>query len=239
MRRYLAFDIETAKLLPEGVDDILAHRPLGIVCAAAAASDLEKPIIWHGRDESGRPSGRMTREEAARMVGDLEALIAQGYTLVTWNGLGFDFDILAEEAGQVKECATLAVSHVDMLFHVLCGLGHLIGLEKAAQGMLLEGKKAGISGAAAPAMWAEGRYDEVLAYCVQDARLTLQLAETCETRSQLAWRTQKGTVRRLPLPHGWLTVREAAKLPLPDTSWMTNPPARERFLGWVRQAGCA
>jgi len=34
-RRYLAFDMETAKVLPPDVTDVLAHRPLGITCAAA------------------------------------------------------------------------------------------------------------------------------------------------------------------------------------------------------------
>lgn len=236
VRRYLAFDIETAKLLPEGVTDILAHRPLGIVCAAAVAGDLPEPKLWYGCDASGRPSARMTQEEVAALVVDLSALVAQGYTLLTWNGLGFDFDILAEEAGRLKECASLAADHIDMLFHVLCGRGHLVALEKAAQGMRLEGKKGGISGALAPAMWAEGRHQEVLAYCAQDARLTLQLAEACEKQRQLAWLTQKGTTGRMPLPRGWLTVREASKLPLPDTSWMSSPPTRDRFLGWIRKA---
>ena len=34
-RRYLAFDTETAKVLPEAVRDVLEHRPLGIACAQA------------------------------------------------------------------------------------------------------------------------------------------------------------------------------------------------------------
>ena len=33
-RKYLVFDIETAKVLPDGEQDIKAHRPLGIACAA-------------------------------------------------------------------------------------------------------------------------------------------------------------------------------------------------------------
>jgi hypothetical protein len=238
MRRFLAFDIETAKILPENVDDILAHRPLGIACAAAMADDLPQPLTWHGRDESGQPSGRMTREETARLVTDLASLVSQGYTPVTWNGAGFDFDILAEESGQLQACATLAAAHVDMLFQAICSLGHRISLQKAAEGMRLPGKKAGISGAVAPAMWAAGRHDEVLAYCVQDVRLTLDLAKACENAHRLAWITQRGSLKQMSLPRGWLTVREAGELPLPDTSWMSDPPSRERYLGWIRAAGC-
>ncbi|MGA2326091.1 MAG: ribonuclease H-like domain-containing protein [Bryobacteraceae bacterium] len=239
MRRFLAFDIETAKLLPENVDDLLAHRPLGIACAAAIANDLPQPLVWHGRDESGRPSGRMTNQEAAQLVADLTGLSSQGYTLLTWNGLGFDLDILAEESGERKACAALAAGHVDMLFQVVCSLGHRISLQKAAEGMRLSGKKAGVSGAAAPAMWAAGRHEEVLEYCKQDARLTLQLAEACERAHQLAWVTQRGSLKQMPLRSGWLTVREAGALPLPDTSWMSDPPSRDRYLRWIRQAGAA
>lgn len=238
MKRLLAFDIETAKVLPEGATDLLDHRPLGIACAAAVADDLRKALVWHGRDDSGCPTGQMTRQEAAVVVSDLAALVSQGYTLVTWNGLGFDFDVLAEESGKVSECALLASNHVDMLFHTLCSLGHLVSLQKAAEGMRLPGKKAGISGAVAPAMWAAGRHQEVLDYCIQDVRLTLQLADACERRRQLAWVTQRGRLKQMPLPRGWLNVREASKLPLPDTSWMSSPPTRDRFLRWIRKAGC-
>lgn len=236
MRRFLAFDIETAKVLPQEVGELLAHRPLGIACAAAVANDLPKPLVWHGRDESGRPTGQMTRNEAAQIVTDLVDLTSKGYALLTWNGLGFDLDVLAEESAQAQACVKLAQGHVDMLFHILCSLGHLVGLGKAAEGIRLPGKKGGMSGVDAPALWAAGRHDTVLAYCIQDVRLTLQLAELCEGRREFAWVTQTGRLRRMPLPAGWLTVREATRLPLPDTSWMSNPPPRDRFLRWMR--GC-
>lgn len=233
MRRFLAFDIETAKVLPEGVTDLLAHRPLGITCAAATAGDLPQPLVWHGKDPSGHPSPRMTCEEAVRLVGDLTALTSQGYTLVSWNGLGFDFDVLAEESGKTQECALLATAHVDMLFHVFCSLGHRVSLQKAAEGMRLGGKKAGVSGAVAPAMWAAGRFQEVLEYCTQDVRLALQLAEEGERSRQFAWVTQRGALRQMPLPNGWLTVGQARTLPLPDTSWMSEPQRRDDFLRWL------
>jgi hypothetical protein len=239
MKRYLAFDIETAKIVPGDVVDLLAHRPLGIACAAAVASDFPAPRVWHGKDESGGPGPQMNREEAAHLVADLTALAAQGYTLVTWNGLGFDFDVIAEESGKAAECAELAAAHVDMLFHILCCRGHLIGLQKAAEGMRLPGKKAGMSGDIAPAMWAAGRFAEVLDYCVQDVRVTLQLAETCERQRQFAWMTQRGSRSVMPLAGGWLTVRQARTLPLPDTSWMSDPPSRDRFLRWLPRAQSA
>lgn len=232
MRRFAAFDLETAKILPADTKDVLAHRPLGITCAAAVLCDQPEPRTWHG-SIAGQVAPRLARAEAKRLVAELRALVQEGYTLVTWNGLGFDFTVLAEESGEHAACVELARAHVDMLYHVLCSLGHLVSLQKASEGMGLPGKQAGVSGAEAPAMWAAGKHQEVLAYCVQDVRLTLQLAEVCEKQRIFAWVTQKGARRQMPLANGWLSVQQADKLSLPDTSWMTEPLPRTHFSGWM------
>lgn len=238
MKRYLAFDLETAKLLPPEVRDVLKHRPLGISCAAAIASDFPEPLLWHGKNASQLPSKQMTREEAGQLVSKLTELTQQGYTLLTWGGVDFDFNILAEESGMEKECAQLALNHIDMLFHIVCSLGYRVSLQKASEGMKLPGKKIGISGALAPAMWAEGKYEEILEYCAQDSRLTLQIAEACEKIRQLQWITKRGTPGLMPLQSGWLTVKQALALPMPDTSWMSDPPSREDIVKWIYKAGC-
>jgi len=232
-RRYAAFDIETAKLLPEDVTDILSHRPLGVACAAAYLADREETRIWHGRDRDRNAAPRMARAEVADLVRELRGLVEDGYTLLSWNGLGFDFDVLAEESGLVEECAELAVHHVDALFHAVCTLGYPVSLQKASEGMNLEGKLEAMSGAEAPSAWAGGRYAEVLEYVKQDVRATFELAVRCEQRRELAWITRRGTRRYMPLREGWLTVGEARLLPVPDTSWMSDPPSRERYTGWA------
>lgn len=231
-KRYLAFDIETAKVLPELVTDLLAHRPLGICCAAAVAIDRPSANIWHGRMASGTPAPRMTPVEMQGLVRDLGNLVSEGYTLVTWNGLGFDLDVLAEESGLPRECAELALRHVDMMFHVLCTLGHFVGLDSAAKAMGLQGKVVGTRGHQAPILWAAGKYSEVIEYNVRDARVTLDLAVTCEGRGTFQWVTRKGQLGAMPLPRGWFDVERARSLPLPDTSWMADPPRRENLFRW-------
>ena len=232
-RRFLAFDIETAKLLPEGVGDLLAHRPLGICCAAAHALDSGETLSWHGTGAGG-PAPRLSREEARSLVADLVRLTADGYTLVTWNGAAFDFPILAEESGATAECAALAAAHVDMMFQVVCSQGHRLALQKAALGMSLPGKASGVSGADAPRLWAAGEHEQVLAYCRQDVKLTAELADACERAAALRWLTQRGKPTSMPLPRGWLSVSEAERLPEPDTSWMSSPPSRREMLAWMR-----
>jgi hypothetical protein len=230
--RYLAFDIETARVLPEMVVDLMDYRPLGIACAAAAFFDRKEPEIWQGI-EGGEPAARMSAAEVRALVNDLAAWAEGGYTLVSWNGLGFDFNVLAEESGMPEQCARLALDHVDMMFYVVCRLGFPIALGKAAEGLGLPGKHGGMNGHEAPILWAEGRYREVLDYNVQDARLALSIAREAERRGELVWITRRGTRGRMPLEQGWCRARDALELPLPDTSWMSNPCRREEFTEWL------
>ena len=164
----------------------------------------------------------------------LARMTNEGYRILTWNGLGFDFDILAEESCAAELCGECALGHVDMMFQVFCTLGYPIGLEKAAQGMGLPGKPAGMSGAKAPKLWAEGHFNEVLSYVAQDVRIALEIAQACERRRRLEWITRKGTRSSMPLPAGWITVKQALLLPEPDTSWMSSPIPRRDFIAWLR-----
>src|SRR5262245_46435211 len=132
-RKYVAFDLETAKEVP-GVDFVWRpHRPLGISCAAAFPSDAKQPIVWHGKRADVQPAERMSTPEARELVQSLLQFVKNGYTVLTWNGLGFDFDVLAEESANRDDCKRLALSHVDMMFHVFCDRGFPVALDKAAQ----------------------------------------------------------------------------------------------------------
>ena len=85
----------------------------------------------------------MSQQEAVKLVEYLATQVRHGYTIVTWNGVGFDFDILAEESGMLDECRRLARDHVDMMFHVVCQLGFGVSLDSAARGMGMSGKRDG------------------------------------------------------------------------------------------------
>ena len=232
-RHYIAFDIETAKIIDGPVGDLKSHRPLGITCAATFSSNEDEPRTWHGKTAEGTPSPQMTTEEVGELVRFLVEAGSNGATILTWNGLGFDFDILAEESGMPEECKQLARHHVDMMFHVFCQLGYPIGLGKAAEGMGLPGKSSNEAQKLAPDMWADGRYDEILEYVAQDARATLAIGQACEERGEICWITRKGYPTWKPLPDGWLTVTQAQALPEPDTSWMDDPMKRDRFTDWL------
>ena len=106
-RKYLAFDIETAKTTDAGTD-WRSCRPLGISCAATLLADSNELRLWHGGKDRNNPSDRMSPQDAGELVEYLATQAENGYTIVTWNGLGFDFDILAEESGMLEQCSRLA-----------------------------------------------------------------------------------------------------------------------------------
>ena len=227
------FDIETAAQIPPSALDWRPYRPLGISCAATLASDEAVPRVWHGQTPDGPPAARMQPIEAGNLAEYLASMVKADYQILTWNGLAFDFDILAQESGAKDICKRLAWDHVDMMFHVFCQLGYRVALDKAAQGMRIPGKPPGMSGYLAPQMWAEGRHEEVLSYVRQDVQMCMQLAQICEVCHQFRWVTRKGTVQSMNLPEGWLPAKEAFCLPEPDTSWMDKPASRSEFIAWL------
>ena len=231
-RKLIAFDIEIAKPLPDGVEDWSHYRPLGIACAATVTSG-ESPVLWYGNKSTGEYGDRMNPAEAQELVKYLQEQVESGGTILTWNGLGFDFDILAEESSLLAECSELALNHIDMMFHVFCMKGYPLGLDKAAKGMGLTGKTPGMTGDMAPRLWQEGEYLKVLEYLQQDVQTLIELWAAVDGLRKLTWISNRGYPQRLPLPKGWVKVEEALKLPLPDTSWMSNPWPRSKFSGWL------
>ena len=231
--RWLAFDLETAKVLAPDDGDLMRSRPLGISCAAALSSEGEL-TTWVERDERGEIQPQLSAGTAADLVSFLQEKHYAGWRIITWNGLGFDFDILYEESGYLPACKDLAREHTDMMFHVFCEKGYPVSLEKAARGMGLAGKTDGMNGALAPTLWQYGEHETVLKYLEQDVRITLALALAGERERTLRWISGTDKLLQIKLPRGWLRVEEALKLPLPDVSWMDRPWPRERFTGWLK-----
>jgi hypothetical protein len=231
---FVAFDLEIAALLPPDCQDLDAHRPLGITCAALAWAygGTLLSATFCGHDESGAITPHMSRAECAALVHLLTDMVAAGHTLCTWAGAGFDFRTLAEESGCADECACLARNHVDMMLHFHALTGYALGMNAAAQGMGLHGKTDGMSGARAPQLWANGCYAEVLAYVAQDARTTLQVAHAVAREGNVRWTSRRGRPCTVPIAR-WLTVADAHRLPLPDIAWMSAPWPRTKFTAWM------
>jgi len=236
--RYVAFDLEIAKAIPDGETDWDKHRPLGISCAATLTSDGDLKL-WHGKESGGVYAEKMTPAEVGRLAEYLQELARGGYPALSWNGLGFDFKVLADEAaaGYTNQIHQMAMDHIDPGFQMVCQKGYMVGLDTAAQGLGVEGKTEGMRGDLAPVMWAQGReaQEKVLRYVAQDVRATANVAEGLIKQRWLRWITKRGYVTKSPWRPTFkagrlLTVKECLDLPGPDLEWAWS---RASFMEWM------
>lgn len=269
MENYVVFDLETSKITPDvdeireqykqafdqGAEpDVLAEikargeeakniksfRPLGISCAAIVASNGYVKTYYPDELTGGCYADQLIAQQCAGIAFDLTLFHDFGASIITFNGLSFDFDILAEECicnSWREKITTLALNHVDLMFAFFCEMGYPVSLKAACAGMGLSGKLAGMDGSKAPVMWSKGReaQEKVLEYCIQDVKATAELYEAMVERGRLDWITKSGKVSTWECGHKIKTVSEALETPLPDTSWMTNPMTREQFYEWTNR----
>lgn len=234
--KFATFDLEIANGFPDGAN-WQAHAPLGITCAALGLSDAAEPRFF-----SAAP--QLSREACVEMVHVLQQVVKDGYTLVTWNGTAFDFAVLSQESNMPRECAELALAHVDLMVIVTFKRGHYLGLQKALDGAGFPGKLHEVklndgtidkemTGKRAPELWAKGEYSAVLSYLREDVMPLLELADFVERKKQIRWTSNKGYPNSVEIKKLY-TVRECFAFPLPDTSWMSiDPPQREKFIEWM------
>lgn len=179
------------------------------------------------------------------MVRDLQNYVNNGYKIVTWNGCGFDFAVLAHESGLVHECAALALDHIDLMLIVTFTKGWYLSLQKALIGAGLKGKRKKVtlndgtilrdmSGGMAPKLWRDGEYSAVLSYLSDDVTELVALAENIERQKVIRWTSTNGKPMFLSVPD-LLTVQKCFRIPKPDTSWMKDAPTREQFIDWMPQ----
>lgn len=233
MRRFIAWDIETAEIVPEGAvwED---YRPYGISCAATLVMPENQMAIWVSTGgENLRLAPKLTTGRCVEMFRHLVDFQAQGYPVVSWNGVGFDFDVLAEEMPAVffESVVALAWDSYDPGFQMACELGYMCGLGKAAQSTLGASKL--MSGAQAPALWAEDAAGQtkVLEYVQSDVRLTAELYEALLDSGRIKWISRAGRPNEWrPFKGQLLTVGEAyVQIARPRDPWKS----RDEIIAWT------
>lgn len=240
--RFVAFDIEISDALPEEGDWTDGPAP-GISCAATCDNEGEIQL-WKPVRVGRRYSDRWRTPDADGFLECLLTWDSAGFSIVSWNGLGFDLQVLRHHVSpdMVEELCELALRHQDMAFQMLCEKGFMIGLDAAAKGHGLPGKPEGMDGAQAPALWM-GSYAAqatVLNYVARDAWLTAQVYAQILASGEQPWTSKSGR------PQVWaptirddgdrlLTAQESLSLPEVDTSWMSDPWPRAKFSGWAQR----
>ena len=92
-----------------------------------------------------------------------------------------------------------------------------------------------MDGADAPKQWQEGKYQEVMDYCIGDCQMTNLIVLAIQKAGEVQWVTAKGYVSKKPMPR-LKPVEEVLKDPEPDQSWMDTPMPRSKFYQWVLDA---
>lgn len=239
--KYVAFDLEIYKEVPEGAPP-LDYLPLGIACASIKTTKHPQVQLFFNDDYTW-----MSRAGCAAILFALETYVRNGFEIVTVNGAGFDFRVLAEETGQHERCARLAAGHIDFMAICLCQYGWRVGLDTLAKGAGHAGKLdeivlkndiiRNIDGMKVPAIW-KADPEAVLGYQAQDADATLAIATAAKRRGEIRWSSNSGNPYSLPL--GKLkaipNLRHCMEWPFPDTSWMDNPPQRSDIISWINDA---
>lgn len=235
MSNYLSYDIEIYSELPEGEKPDFSQ----LIPSIAAFCTTEDDTQFF----SDEPY--MTKETAKNLVCAMMDKYLAGFIPFGWNTLAFDFPLIAEYSGMVEECAKLALNHVDGMFLVVCHNGYWLGLDSALRGAGLESKVHNVtlnngiefstmSGSEAPRLWREGEFSAVKTYLKGDVVQPLKLARNIEKSGSIRWTSKSG--RPMMLRTQMLTVKNALKIKLPDTSWMSDPKPRESFYSWIPQS---
>jgi hypothetical protein len=237
--KYLAFDLEIYKEIPPEVENWVDIAPLGITCASTLTSEGEK-ITWYPKNERDIPLKRaMYPEEVDEMLAYMSNMQDDGYKIVTWNGLAFDFAVIAQECSKTMEdeCKQVAMEHIDMMYHFFCVKGYRVGLNAVSIGLGFGGKTEGMSGAQAPTLWQKSVLDRisVLNYVDRDAIITMEICLATEAQGYFQWTSRSGRLNTFNLVNDrwWLSVKDASKLSTPDNSWMDNPVSRKEFTWWL------
>lgn len=120
----------------------------------------------------------------------MDGWLMRGVPLITHNGEGFDLPILAKPmvdggAGCAKAVSRYAERglHIDTCARLLSHTGLRIHLSDLCRTLLGSDPSDGKSmpAAEAPIAWSEGRYREVMDYCIQDCRLTARVWQVART----------------------------------------------------------
>lgn len=239
-----AFDLEIFNIIPDGETDWSKHRPFGIACAAIQLRGAMLPPQTLQYYNTTDPSQPMTQSQCVALVLKLQQLATDGFTIVTHNGMAFDFHVLAEESDMYSECAQLAFNHCDTMFPVTRVRGHFVSLDKVTAGMgvtrklgkvrLKSGAEVAIEGKLAPRLWQQGEYAAVLTYLNQDVACSAEIAQAIIEQGQIRWINKGNNPDSIALA-GLPTVMDALQMERTQAAWLKRHPyPYTRMITWTK-----
>lgn len=230
---FVAFDIETDGLFESEIP------PSITCCAAHIVGDREHVRTFHSEYAPA-----MTPRDIAGVVEYLYALHIAGVTVVTFNGAGFDFRVVAahleHDADALEKVKVLARQHVDLMFEFACRHGYYASMNSFSEGCGLTQKTG--KGCDAIEAWSGetatlASRDGVLAYCANDVKCLAELYRHIVANGEAHRMTKAGNRRAAPFSKPPASVDEAVAIfesAPPDCSWMSDPPDVVGAVAWLR-----
>jgi DNA polymerase elongation subunit (family B) len=189
MRKCLVLDIETANLDMDA-EGLVFDNPKGWKTSCVGIYD-----IWEGEEEGINyyyvldPDIIMDKDlkdynlkSMDSLVETLERCYTNGYYIITKNGKGFDLPILSKTlqngGAGIKDIINKYESqdrHIDICLLLREQYGYRFSLQNLVKGLYGEQESKTMAAAHAPKAWADGKYQEVLDYCMHDCVLTAKV----------------------------------------------------------------
>ena len=185
--RAITFDIETSNVFSATSRNDLSQLNLSVVAI---------------HDSETNEYSSYSQEELPK----LWAILEQADMLIGYNSDAFDIPILNKYyAGDLTKIHSL-----DLMIEVQKVLGRRIRLQSLAEATLNVGKSG--DGLKAVEWWAQGLYDKVREYCIEDVRITRKLFDYALAKGVLKYK-DLNTIKDIRIDtRNWLTPRETPSI---------------------------
>jgi len=177
---YIVFDIETKNFFPDVGANDPALLDLSVVCVYDSKTDKYMSFL-----EEDLPKLWPILESADLLIG--------------FNSDHFDTPLLNKYySGDLTK-----MKSIDLMKTIQETLGRRIGLGTVAEETFGAGKSA--HGSQAMEWWAQGKYQEVIDYCIQDVKITKDLYEHMKAKKPIKYKDRNdGQVHELLIDiSGW------------------------------------
>lgn len=129
-------------------------------------------------------------------LGDFWRRLERCKMVIGFNNHGFDDLVCAAYFPEMEKVASF-----DMLAAVEKSLGHRVKLDTLAKATL--GSQKSGDGLQAVQMYADGKIDEILQYCLDDVAITQKLYEYGRHRRSLSFADFSGETKEFPVDFSW------------------------------------
>ena len=215
---HLFLDIELCDNIPDGWDrDNPSSLDIACICVMTIDSQLTENTVVHQNEGKA-----MTHEQIQVVCNQVKDICNQGGKFITWNGLGFDMQLLDKIDNTLKQLI-LSEHHIDLMFHFTRKKGYMIGLNKVSQGFSI-GEKT-MTGLDAVKLWAKGEFQKVIDYNIKDVELLRDIYYKVIETSKIKWLSGNHNICYLNVDTSQLSVGNSLNIPRPsdkDISWMTK-----------------